>query len=439
MQASGVVAVLAAGLVIGRYKADLLKTEVKVRLDDLWELVAALANSLIFLLVGLMAARFFTGPQAHYPAHLWTSIFWAIFAAITARGVMIFTVTPLINPFLQQGPIDRRYQTVSFWGGLRGAVALALALSLAADFPHRELLIAMTLGVALFTIIVGGLTASPLIRRFGLDTPEPLVRLEEAQARFLAQRAATQRLGELQVWQPFFPAAFIGSEKFWATRLEQASRDLLQTWKELKTPSDLTPQAVWQQALQMEKWGYQEAHDQDMLSKQTLDRLNFMLNLKIDAIRAGQMPPPALRSEALERPWEKWLFRRLEGLWSLNGGKQRHLNRVLQGHYEFDLAVAVIGKRVAEEIRQLSQKLTGHLNPAIFEGSAAWYAATSQDRFQHLKAQEEEHPELFRTIQQNVLRQAVQFSAREKLGKLLTDGIVSDTVVKKLAGGFESK
>jgi CPA1 family monovalent cation:H+ antiporter len=435
--ASGVVAVLAAGLVIGRYKADLLKTEVKVRLDDLWELVAALANSLIFLLVGLTAARFFIGPQAHYPAHLWTSIFWAIVAAIAARGVMIFTITPCMNSFLQQGPIDLRSQTVSFWGGLRGAVALALALSLAADFPQRELLIAMTLGVALFTILVGGLTAGPLIRRFRLDTPEPLVRLEEAQARFLAQQRATQRLRELQVWQPIFSTAFIGSEKFWAARLEQASKDLLQTWKELKTPSDLTLQAVWQQALQMEKWGYQEAHDQNILSKKSFDRLDFMLSLKDDAIRAGQIPPPALRSDALERPLEKKLGKLLEWLWFRNRSGPRAVDRVLQQHYEFDLAVAFISKRVAEHILQLSQQLAGETAPATFEACAAWYADFSQEMLQRLEAQEDEHPELFQAIQQHVLRQAVQVSAQEKLDKLLADGIVSGAIVEKLAEGFK--
>jgi CPA1 family monovalent cation:H+ antiporter len=437
LQASGVVAVLAAGLVIGRYKADLLKTEVKVRLDDLWELVAALANSLIFLLVGLTAARFFTGPQTSYPAYLWTSIIWAIVAAIAARGVMIFTFSPCMNPFLKEGPIDLKYQIISFWGGLRGAVALALALSLGTDFPQQELIVAMTLGVALFTIIIGGLTSGPLIHRFKLDQPEPVARLEEAQARFLAQQRATQRLGELQIWHPFFPEAFASSEQFFAAQLQQASKNLFKTWRELGSHSDLTIQAVWQQALQLEKWGYQEAHDQNMLSKKTFDRLDLMLDLKDDAIRAGQIPPPALRSDALERPLERKLGNLLEWLWFRNRSGPRAVDRLLQQHYEFDLAVAFIGKRVAEHIRQLSQQLAGQITPAIFEPCAAWYVSLSQEMFQRLKAQEVEHPQLFLSIQQHIVRQAVQVSARERLDKLLSDGIVSGAIVEKLAEGFE--
>jgi CPA1 family monovalent cation:H+ antiporter len=439
LQVSGVVAVLAAGLVVGRYKADLLKTEVKVRLDDLWEMVAALANSLIFLLVGLTAARFFLGPQADFPAHLWTGVIWAIVAAITARGLMIFTITPCMNPFLPQGPIDLRYQAVSFWGGLRGAVALALALSLATDFPQREIIIAMTLGVALFTIIVGGLTAGPLIRRFRLDTPEPLVRLEGAQARFLAEKRAIERLDELRVWQPIFPAAFTGSEKFWAAQLEQASKDLFQTWKELKAPSDLTPQAVWQQALQMEKWGYQEAHDQNMLSKKTFDRLDLLLHLKNDAIRARRIPPPALRSEALERPLEKWLSKVLGMCWAWSGRGRGQADPAIQQHYEFNLAVALIGNRVAERVLKLSQQLTGYLDPAIFEVCATWYATTSQGMFQRLKAEEEAQPELFQAIQRHFVIRAIQVSARERLEKLATEGIVSGSIVKELQEGFESE
>ena len=437
LRASGVVAVLAAGVVIGRYKADLLKTEVKARLDDFWELAATLANSLIFLLVGLAAGRFFTGPQAQ--PYFWDSIFWAIVAAIAARGIMVFTFSPCMNPFLKEGPIDRRYQIISFWGGLRGAVALALALSLATDFPHRELIIAMTLGVALFTILVGGLTTGPLIRRFRLDTPEPLVRLEEAQARFLAQQRATQRLGELQAWRPLFPAAFAGSEKFWAARREQASQDLLRTWKELGITPGVTRRAVWQQALHMEKWGYREAHDQEMFSPRTFDRLDLMVDLKNDAILAGRMPPPALNSEALERPFEKGLFKVLGWPWSRTGREPRYFDQVLKQHYEFDLAVAFIGQKVAEQVQQLGQQLAGQLDPAIFEVCAAWYASMSQERLTLLKAAEEARPEFFQAIQQYVVRQAVQVSARQRLAKLLADGIVSGTTVEKLAEGLESE
>lgn len=57
---------------------------------------------------------------------------------------------------------------IVFWGGLRGAVALAAALSLPSDFPYRQQLLAMTYGVVLFTVLAQGLTIAPLARRLGL-------------------------------------------------------------------------------------------------------------------------------------------------------------------------------------------------------------------------------------------------------------------------------
>jgi CPA1 family monovalent cation:H+ antiporter len=324
---------------------------------------------------------------------------------------------------------------VSFWGGLRGAVALALALSLAADFPHRDLLIAMTLGVALFTIIGAGLTAGPLIHWFKLDKPEPVARLEAAQARFLTQQSALTRLGELQVWQPVFPAVFSGSEQFYAARLAQASHDLLQTWQGLAGPQDLTRRAVWHQALDMEKCGYREGHDDDILSPRTFDRLNLMLNLKNDAISADQIPPPALTSEGLE----EFLDKRLAGIWRWFGRGRRQIDQAVREHYAFNLAVALVGKRVAEELQQLAQQLAGQLDPALFETCATWYADRSQEMFQHLQAQEAQHPQLFQAIQQHFLQQALLVSARGRLAQLFTDGIVSPAAGKQLAEELDSE
>ena len=127
----------------------------------------------------------------------------------------------------------------------------------------------------------------------------------------------------------------------------------------------------------------------------------------------------------------------LEWFWLWNKSKPLAVDRLLQQHYEFDLAVAFISKRVAEQIRQLSQQLAGQLAPAIFEVCAVWYADLSREMFQRLQAQEDEHPELFQAIQQHVVRQAVQASAQEKLDKLLSDGIVSGAIAEKLAEGFE--
>ncbi len=140
---SGVIAVMTAGLIVGRYKSYHLTPELRNYLEEFWRYVSFLANSLIFLLVGLTASGFILNLPLKQP-NFWWVIICTIIITYLARGLMIFGLHALINPFLQEGPINWQYQFVGFWGGLRGAVALALALSLPHDFPNRHLLIAMT-------------------------------------------------------------------------------------------------------------------------------------------------------------------------------------------------------------------------------------------------------------------------------------------------------
>jgi hypothetical protein len=144
-----------------------------------------------------------------------------------------------------------------------------------------------------------------------------------------------------------------------------------------------------------------------------------------------------LDSKDLEGPLEKRLLRVRQWLWSRGGRGRRQAGRALQERFKFDLAVAFICKRVAEGIRQLSQQLAGQLDPALFEACAAWYVSTSQDMFQRLKTQEDEYPELFQAIQRHVLNQAIHASAQQRLEKLLTDGVISRTIVEKLEFMFD--
>ena len=88
-----------------------------------------------------------------------------IAAALAGRAVVAYGVG-LVLPQLGFR-LSRAERHVIFWGGLRGAVALAAALSLPADFPYRAQLLAMTYGVVLFTLLVQGLTMAPVVRRLG--------------------------------------------------------------------------------------------------------------------------------------------------------------------------------------------------------------------------------------------------------------------------------
>jgi monovalent cation:H+ antiporter, CPA1 family len=86
----------------------------------------------------------------------------ALSAVLVGRVLSVYLLIPLSNRFAEKIPI--RWQHVVVWSGLRGALALALALSLSPTFPYREQIINLTFGVVLFSILAQGLTIKPFVR-----------------------------------------------------------------------------------------------------------------------------------------------------------------------------------------------------------------------------------------------------------------------------------
>jgi CPA1 family monovalent cation:H+ antiporter len=184
---SGVLAVVAAGLINGNLGPQGMSPTTRIILFNFWEYIAFLANSLVFLLIGL---------EVDIPALLnsWQPIAWAIGAVILARVVVVYGLSFLSRRFTE--PISLRWRHVLAWGGLRGALSLALALSLPASFgDDRALLRTMAFGVVLFTLLVQATTMRSLIRRLGIITRSPeQVEYEKRHARLTALRSAESHL-----------------------------------------------------------------------------------------------------------------------------------------------------------------------------------------------------------------------------------------------------
>jgi len=157
---SGVIATASAGLIVGNFGAKKgMSDQTRAALESFWEYLAFVMNSLIFLLIGL---------EVHVDslAHAWLPIVFAIAAVVIGRSVSIYLLAPVSNLFAETIPL--RWQHVMVWGGLRGALALALALSLDNTFPNRDRVLDLTFGVVVFSILVQGLTIKPLLRVLGL-------------------------------------------------------------------------------------------------------------------------------------------------------------------------------------------------------------------------------------------------------------------------------
>lgn len=159
LHCSGVLAALAAGLAVGNSgNTRVLSRSVRQSVMSFWEYAAFAANSLIFLLIGRSIS------QQDFVS-LWWPALVAIVLVTAGRAVAIY---PLCALFQRSSlKVELRHQHVLFWGGLRGALALALALGLPEELPWRNEVVTVCFAVVAFSIFAQGLTMTPLLRRLG--------------------------------------------------------------------------------------------------------------------------------------------------------------------------------------------------------------------------------------------------------------------------------
>ncbi len=190
LHVSGVIAVVIAGILMGNYGiAVSMSPTTHIVLSQIWEYIGFIANSLIFLLIGL-------GVNLAQMVSNLTLIGLAIVVTLAARATVVYGLGVLIHRGLN--PLPLRWRHVLFWGGLRGAIALALALSLPAATPQRALLQSMTFGVVLFTLVIQGLSMAGLLKRLRLQTlDEGQMEYERTWGQLYALEAAWRHLERL--------------------------------------------------------------------------------------------------------------------------------------------------------------------------------------------------------------------------------------------------
>jgi len=178
--ASGVIAVVVAGLTLNLTGPGRLPPQAWINLREVWDLLAHWAGALIFILAALLIPRLLEDVRIGDFALIGV----VILAAMAARAVILFGLLPLLTLLRVSPAVDRPYRTAILWGGLRGAVTLALALAVTESFrvpiEVKRLVGILATGFTLFTLIVQGTTLRAVIGWLGLDRLSPI---DEAMSR----------------------------------------------------------------------------------------------------------------------------------------------------------------------------------------------------------------------------------------------------------------
>ena len=202
---SGVLSVVACGLYLGRKSSQFFSPSVRLQANAVWNSLTFILNGLVFVLIGLQLPYVLRGIEglAARELLLYAVVFSALLILLRllwtfpSAYVAYFIRTRLLN---HEGKVPGpRSLFVVGWTGMRGVVSLAAAISLpqvlanADPFPQRNLIIFLTFGVILVTLVLQGLTLPPLIRGLGLaGASTPLY--EEEEARRLVLEAALEHL-----------------------------------------------------------------------------------------------------------------------------------------------------------------------------------------------------------------------------------------------------
>lgn len=188
---SGVIGVVTCSLILGNFGSRIgMNPRTRVIVTEFWEFIAFFVNSIVFLLIGDQICFASLAENK-------ISITVTIAAVIVTRAIAIYSLGSLSN-WVANSFIGWREQTVLWWGGLRGSVSVALALSVPTALTGRDEIIATVFGVVLFTLLVQGLTIKPLLETLQLLGNEPLRRKYfEMSARWVALNRIMERLNQV--------------------------------------------------------------------------------------------------------------------------------------------------------------------------------------------------------------------------------------------------
>jgi NhaP-type Na+/H+ or K+/H+ antiporter/CRP-like cAMP-binding protein len=298
LHVSGVMAVVTAGLWMSATGKRSISPEASGFLHRFWHLLGYIANTLIFFLVGLLIAR----QLGRASAWDFAIILLTYVGVMLVRAVTTFLAQPIATR-LSEG-VDAKDSAVITWGGLRGAVSLALALLVARneaiDETLRNQMLLLTAGVVLLTILVNGSTMSQLLARFGFDKPPLFEQLSLVNARALVLEEVEHRLDELSHSRDLRTVDWSLVKR----RLHGRRQDIDTEQTELQTALARAPYrdrvaGYFGQVLDLEVGAYWDAFAAGTLTDQAVKVLDADVTRQRNRLARGDVTPQSSRTEGL--------------------------------------------------------------------------------------------------------------------------------------------
>lgn len=420
LHVSGVMAVVVAAITLGGWGRTKITPAVRGYLDHFWGYLSQAANALIFLLVGLQI-----DPLALAAA--WQPLAWVIVAMLISRALVVYGVLPLISRLPGAEPIERRYKLILYWGGLRGAIALALALSLA-EHSFAQGFVTLVTGAVLFTLLLPGLSIEWLVHRLGLDHPPVADRLAAQSARVQALHQANAAIPELAAggWLPRPVVERLDAQ--YQRTLADAEAALAELRARELTP-ELEQRLILLAGLSQEATQYYRLFGQGQLSEAAYRDLIYTIARQSEALRQGRPLPaatlhPAWRLRARYLREQLLLFLHLPGL-----ARGLHDTR---SALDFQRLAARhrVGQAVIAQLEEMARDEPERAATIaeVTQNYQRWRQATRQ-RLQRLALQ---HPRFVRRLQERLAQRQLIHLQKASVAEQVRSGALPAVMAERL-------
>ena len=421
LHVSGVMATVAAGLMLGSWGKLKISPSVRSYVHHFWDYMGFIATALIFLMVGM---------RVEFNALLNSAdiLGWVLLAMLLSRLIVVYGLIPMVNRLPHSQPTGRAYQTIMVWGGLRGAIALAIVLSLP-DFPYFDTFVAVVMGAVLFTLLVQGLSVEWLMRKLGLDKPPIADQVAQAIGDVSASQQALHRLPDLQN-QSQFDGKIL-------TRLQHQCEKSLQNAEHhlgLLRNDNLTQQdeinLIALRCFAMEQSHYTDLFNQGHLSESALRDILPLLSLQIEAIRYQGQYHPIEQNRLPRRRLFKVFIHLLTKLPGFGGIAEKLRLRAIAHEYEIAWAHVQACEEVINYLHSLyhhdedsHQKLT-----PILEQYQRWqsFAQTSITQMNEL------YPEFVHTMQERHGQRLILLAEMQSIKQRSAHGEIPTAVAETM-------
>lgn len=290
LKVSGVVATVSAGIFFGNIGIQKFSPRVKYFVKEFWEYIAFIANSFVFLLVGMTFG--FELLVTNYPA-----IIVAYLLVLVGRSVSVYSLSIIHNKFFPENKIPKNWMHVLNWGGLRGALPIAVILTLPENASYKPELLTITVGVVILSLLINGLSMKPLMHFLKINQP---TLLEKAQSEIAKTLLLSRSRKHVYSLKEIGEISHDSDQKFDITYQKKINNIFTGVKKFSPIEKEYAKKAVYQLAFHIEKEVFIKLYEKGVLTEKILNKLKEKLEEGLDLIEAGIYPEEFSKNKVMK-------------------------------------------------------------------------------------------------------------------------------------------